>query len=76
VRPQNAVHLVTEPARITEFHRPAVVAWSRLEEGGEALRIDTPMGRQLHQDGPDELTEPAGPLEEALDRVMGLFETL
>jgi hypothetical protein len=44
------------------------------EEGREALRIDTPVRRQLHEDGPDELAEPASPFEEAPDRRMRLVE--
>src|SRR5690606_6714568 len=64
---QQRVDFGGEPGRVPEFQRPAMVVWSRGEKLVKPCEVEPPSGRQLHENGAEELTQQLGVGQEWLD---------
>ena len=53
---QDREHFLTKPSGIADFECPAYRAWRRFKEVSEAVRIDIPIWRQLHQNRAEKLS--------------------
>ena len=65
VLPEDGVHGLAEPARVSEFDGPAVIGRRRLQELLQTCRVHAPSRRQLHQNGAEDIPKPIGPRQES-----------